>query len=132
MKASTSICEWVSLHYNDRQYEHRGWCCFEAAVSVSLTARLNSDSYPKMRSALGNLPPKVLALSSMGPPEPLRLEENEARQSVERAVERIGAAQFTGKADKPSERATQTAVPQHCETPPLMPCCCRLLRTRQR
>jgi len=52
----------VTMLYNDRSYDGRGWTCFEEAVSGEVVARLSA--LPRMRAILDALPPKVLSLSS--------------------------------------------------------------------
>ena len=57
--------------------------------------------YPRMRTVLDTLPPKLLALCSGKPAEPVRLDSEELGTRVERIAERIGHATFTGAGDKP-------------------------------
>ena len=46
-------------------------CTFEDSVSTELLVRLGV--YPKMRTALNSLPPKMLSITSEKPAEPRRL-----------------------------------------------------------
>ena len=103
------LCAGIDTQYNERSYDGRtgeagrddddgrGWCCFEASISGELIARLSV--YPKMRSALESLPPKLLRVSADTPSEPIEVGALAGR--VEAKVARIDAATFTGKADKP-------------------------------
>ena len=61
----------VDTLFNERAYDERGWCVFEWSVSGELILRLRA--YPRMRAALDALPPKVLALRSGCPLEPIEL-----------------------------------------------------------
>ena len=93
--APLSICGGVDTLYNERSYdgrkgeegleddEGRGWCCFESAVSSELIARLNV--VPRMRDALDSLPPKLYALSSTKPAEPVDLSSETVEKRVEQA-----------------------------------------------
>ena len=113
--APAGICGGINTLYNERAYSDRGWCTFEDAVSKELVMRL--QEFPRMKSALEVLPPKVFALSSATPPRPLSIDDAEARGHVQRVVQRIEAATFTGKGDQPrviqlykdyAERITRT------------------------
>ena len=75
-------------------------CCFEGAVSSELVMRLGA--YPRMRSALEALKPKMISLQSNEPPKavpPLLNYESCGRQWVTKLMQRIRQATFTGNAD---------------------------------
>ena len=105
----THLCAGIDTQYNERSYDGRtgegnydddrgrGWCCFEGSISGELIARLSV--YPKMRSALESLPPKLLNMSADAPSEPI--EAGALAGRVEANVARLEAATFTGKGDKP-------------------------------
>jgi len=62
-------------------------------------------SWNPFREALANLPPKILLLSSAGPPEPVEMPTVQPtvqlNTRVDDVVARIRKARFIGKADKP-------------------------------
>eukprot|EP00966_Prymnesium_polylepis_P045220 1047561-Prymnesium_polylepis.1 len=92
-------CQLVSPLYNTRPYHDRGWCCFEACVSMEVVLRVTN--YPKLRDTLSVLPPKVLTIKSNGSIEPLQMPVGGASaQQVAAAIRRITSATFTGKGDK--------------------------------
>ena len=85
--------------YNARPYDERGWCCFEDAVSSELLVRLN----PKLQNLLNETladRPKVLLLTSAGPPKNVAAHRDELHGRVLRVESRIRASHFTGKGDK--------------------------------
>ena len=95
-------CDRVSTMHNAREYDERGWCCFEDSVSRELILQLRS--YPKLSGAMAQMPPKVLRLSSHADPQPVAILEGEASEEtrishVASAKARIGRAKFTGKGD---------------------------------
>ena len=105
------LCGGVDMLYNERSYDGRdgdengresdsgrGWCCFEGAVSDELLARLRS--YPKLRTVLDTLPPKMLSLASDRPATPVVSEETSLAIREETVIERIRRATFTGAGDK--------------------------------
>ena len=73
-------------------------CCFEHFVSGEVTMRLHAN--PRLRAALDALPPKMLALSSDKPPQPISFAKETLNGRVEHVVESIQRATFTGAADK--------------------------------
>ena len=103
------LCMELDTQYNERSYDGRhgesgrrdddgrGWCVFESAVSTELLARLNA--YPRMKTVLNALPPKLLSLASGTPPSGLEHESAELRDRVEDVTTRIKKATFTGKGD---------------------------------
>ena len=99
-----SVLGRIDTLYNERSYDGcdndtgRGWCCFEAAVSVELIVRLSK--FDKMRRALDSLPAKLLSLSSHSSAKPLELEVDDPSVHVEKAKARIRNATFTGKGDQ--------------------------------
>ena len=107
----TSIAGGVDTQYNERSYDGRtgeaerddddgrGWCTFESSASSEVLIRLSA--YPKMKAALEELPPKMLALSSTAPIKVVELDESKLAKRVEEVTERIERATFTGKGDKP-------------------------------
>ena len=69
-------------------------------MSTELLARLNA--FPRMRSTLDALPPKLLSLATGRPTqvEPMLLETAELQVRVVQVIASIQRATFTGKGDK--------------------------------
>ena len=94
------VCAGVDTLYNERAYDERGWCCFEEGVSGEVVARLHTN--PRLREAMSEFDvqrPKMLALCSGAPAQPIPLEEADLVSRVERVKARIQSATFTGKGD---------------------------------
>ena len=73
-------------------------CTFEDSASSEMLVRL--DAYPKLREALQMLPPKLLLLSSTGPPTPIAPSAGQLGGRVERIVGRIKTATFRSDGEK--------------------------------
>ena len=83
--------------YNERSYggretadgragdSGRGWCCFEDEVSRELLIRVLA-AYPKLRTPLDALPPKLLQLSSSEPMHVVQLHEDSVQLSKRQNV----------------------------------------------
>ena len=91
------------LWYNEREYDARGWCCFELAVATEALDRL--QFYPRLFEIVQARPPKLIDigthLSEEGdavslPPADLY----GARPRVRRHREAIRRAAFTGSGDR--------------------------------
>ena len=53
---STAAGAFACLHYNERAYADRGWCCFEEAVAVEVAGRSQMPGFEHVREALDALP----------------------------------------------------------------------------
>ena len=99
----------VDTLFNERSYDGRrgeagyddddgrGWCVFESSVSGELVLRLLA--YPRMKAALEELPPKVLALRSGCPLETVDFSAGRLETRVAEVVASIERATFTSGAD---------------------------------
>jgi hypothetical protein len=98
MRAAGLPNAYCFVYFNARAYVERGWTSFESGVSTEALSRLSG--YPRLKSLLSGLPPKLIEIDGAAPvpAEPSVSDGVLAHSASVRA--QLRETTFTGKGDK--------------------------------